>query len=791
MEENENEHRSPYVTRGYKHRINQFFRLDDATRIREATEYVHAVMGNATLLIKYRLIKFATDPNRDRDGPPMMLNEADVLNAVRAVQYLPPATKTKDGKKRALEAPVGTRARVRKVHRSDTAVDVPSTSTPEETTAEDKVAMEERIASQRDERQDRNDAWLSDYREMTADCLEPVLLGRRGWNLSVSHVFGNAAKQYVAAVVANVRYHFRSYVCRSLGIVLRSKICALEGVKRFKDLSSRSSRHWRAEMGKAYDDVLFHRTGQNMKTVPEMRVVVERHRSHLVPPLPPRKRCIDDDLDSSTRPFVYLGYMIRMTAFVEASGGTKGLFSPIPLKTSHIPAHYTFDTSSIAHLLMDGKRIDGFKRFFEHSVSGGYPLPGLKDKSSLLASLERQRGADKGGVTAVDEELYLDAIWTYLAYFKNRRTKVTNPLYPCGKNRKENGGLSFGHSISTDGYSVTLLATNQVTRGRKHVYQSGASSRKRVPEPTVRPGRDKDGFLKLSAFGGTDYVKEELQKTGFTDPNNALGGDPGKGVLLLLQDGKGNTLRYTCAQRRHETCQSNHADKVKMCTRRVHFYDVLLPSRRSGEGQQKWKNMNTKKLEGEQRVRRLSMKTCDQRRMRTYVAYREACRPTLEATYTANTFRALRFLAWCRRDESIQMFVEEIKKKYGTRPSHKPGTSDDNVVQSPPIVIFYGDWGRRPNLKNQAPSPGIGLRRLLEASEGIVTVTVHEAYTSSYCPNCEGPVSEGRGKHGLLKCDHTAVCGTYWSRDVLGALNIRTKGLHLWNHAKKHPLFGG
>jgi hypothetical protein len=137
------------------------------------------------------------------------------------------------------------------------------------------------------------------------------------------------------------------------------------------------------------------------------------------------------------------------------------------------------------------------------------------------------------------------------------------------------------------------------------------------------------------------------------------------------------------------------------------------------------------------------------------------------------------------------MFVEEIKKKYGTRPSHKPGTSDDNVVQSPPIVIFYGDWGRRPNLKNQAPSPGIGLRRLLEASEGIVTVTVHEAYTSSYCPNCEGPVSEGRGKHGLLKCDHTAVCGTYWSRDVLGALNIRTKGLHLWNHATKHPLFGG
>lgn len=164
-----------------------------------------------------------------------------------------------------------------------------------------------------------------------------------------------------------------------------------------------------------------------------------------------------------------------------------------------------------------------------------------------------------------------------------------------------------------------------------------------------------------------------------------------------------------------------------------------------------------------------------------------AGRPTLEATYTASSFRAVRFLSWCRRDASVQRFVERIKEKFGARSNQEPGKGDEDVLP-PSIVIFYGDWG---HLRHQAPSPGIGLRRLLEASDGIVTVTVHESYTSSFCPNCEGHVSESRGSHGLLKCDHEKHCGTYWSRDVLGALNIRTKGIHLWNNASPHYLFGG
>jgi len=775
------------VTRGYKHRLNQLFAPEDVKRIKDAAEYVHAVMGNVSLLIKFRIAKLSQDPSRDRTIAPMILNETEVLNAVRAVQYQPPASRSK--KRAASEAPsAAPKARVRKIRFSDVST---NDAVAEDTGLSSLRRRQEIEDVKREQRQAVNDAWLRDYEEMTSGCSKPVQLPERGKDISVSHVFGNAAKQYVAAVMTNVRYHFRSYVCGSLGIVLKSKICALEEVRRFQDLGSGRSRFWRAELGKAYEDVLGHRKGADMKTTSELRQIVERHRVHLVPPLPPRTRSIDADLDSKSRPFVYLGYMIRMTAFMEASGArTKSLKSPVPLKTSFIPAHYTFDTSAVSQLLMDNRRIEGFKRFFEHSVSGGYALPGLKDKATLNASLEKQRGAEKGPVTVEDEELFLDAMWTYLAYFKNRRTRVLNPLYLCGSGKRDRGGLMFGHSISTDGYSVTLLVTDKETRGRKDVFHSGASRRTRKLKTMPQPGRDKDGFLKLSCSAeGAEHVKAELRSLGCDDPEDGLGGDPGKAVILLLVDGKGNKLRFTAAQRRHETCSGRHVVAVNRATRRVRCDSLLLPSRFEEDGVRHWRQMSAKKLENEMRVRRLTAKTCDPDRLRRYFSFREAARPAMEAAYGVAGFRALRFHAWCRRDASVKKFAEEIKGKFGTSRNQDLMKFGDGAAR-PPVVIFYGDWGRRPNLKHQAPTPGIGLRRFLEDTEGIVTVTVHESYTSSFCPNCEAPVSESRGRHGLLKCEDARLCGTYWSRDVLGAMNIRAKGIHMWHHSAPHPLFG-
>jgi hypothetical protein len=666
------------ATRAYKHRINQFFKPNDATIINHAVQHVHTKMCDATLLIKYRMAKIS----RIYPYETPIINETFVLNAIRAVKG------ESIGKCRKL--------------------------------AEDEGGVAQEA------RQENLDSWVDDFSEMTR--------GVRAHDdrsaPSVSHMFGLAAKQYAAAVLSNIRYHFRGYVCKCLGLVLRSKVCTLYGVNRFSDLPERMSKRWKKEFGKAYDDVMFHRHKTARKSPILFHSIIERHRWQLVPMLPYDVDTIDYDLSGTERPYVYLGHMMRMSAFLEAMGERKYL-SPIPLKTSFIPAHYQLDTTCIAHLLMNKDKITGFANYFEKSVGGGFPLPGLKDKASICASLEKLRG---GHASARDEELYKDALWTYLANFKNRRTKILNPL--LHKKAQHPGAMRFGHSISTDGYSVSIITTDNDVRGRKSVYKSAVSYK------NLASKREPSEFSSL-----THDTIDEVE----IDPNaRIIGGDPGKNILLMLIDQQGRALRYTGAQRKHDTLSSLRKKKLR--------------------GAIPW---NVSRVHKDMAKSGASPKSWDLLKIREYIQLRENARVQLEETYTRNVFRAMRFLAWSKRCASVEKFASRILEKYG------------GDAQS--VVIFYGDWGRQPNLKHQAPTPGIGLRRLLHKIPGITTITIRESFTSSYCPRCGGEVTYARECHGILQCSQ---CSTVWSRDILGAKNILAKGLHIMETHTPHPLFG-
>jgi hypothetical protein len=203
--------------------------------------------------------------------------------------------------------------------------------------------------------------------------------------------------------------------------------------------------------------------------------------------------------------------------------------------------------------------------------------------------------------------------------------------------------------------------------------------------------------------------------------------------------------------------------------------------------------VTTEKLEAEMSRRRLTPKTVDLTRLQDYVAFREASRSVFEATYQMPVFRAMRFTSWTKRSASVEAFAERILEKFGTR---RPNDKKEPVNKQ--VVILYGDWGRQPNLRHQAPSPGIGLRRALHGYQGkrsgqqIITITVRERSTSSFDPDTGNPVSEARGVHALLREDPIPgrPRGIYWNRDVLGALNILRKGRHLLQSWKPHPLFG-
>jgi len=465
--------------------------------------------------------------------------------------------------------------------------------------------------------------------------------------------------------------------------------------------------------------------------------------------------------------------------------------------------------------------VKGFKRYFEENLKsrGGFALPGLTSKGNICGSLETLKRSCTPA-TPEEEEIFKDAVWTYLGDFRNRRTKYLNPL-TRSETTKE-GIMKFAHCISTDGYSVTLVCTSKTIRGRNHTFRSGVSSRqrKRSKKDDV-PLAFREEFPLLTADTVPDILKF-LKSIGCTNIDEFAAGDPGKGVLLNLVDEFRNKLRYTAKQRRHETNkgsskiitveQSQNPGKKRLrCGIRSGYVienetmkhrdaTVSLPPLRSYQGMRnKLKQSDTYgtssyQLLKEMSRRHLTPKTICLKKFRNYIAFREASRGVFEETYQIPVFRALRFTAWTKRRSSIECFAKKILEKYGNR---RPESKVNKQV-----VILYGDWGRRPNLKHQAPTPGVGLRRILHGFQGvggqsIVTITVRETFTSSYDPDSLKPVSEARGVHPLLREDEDVsssdtkhVRGIYWSRDVLGSLNILRKGKYLLKNNSPHPQFG-
>ena len=828
------------ITKSYKHRLNQLFNRKNADKIEEAIRYVHSIMCNATLLIKYRLVKDIYNSTN--------FNETQVWNAIRAVQHIPfessgdEHTTKHSGEKRKMDKQNGNDPKKNKC------------CGERMLTRSKKIKKYASSSSSSGNLQPLNDrenilrSWIEDYKEMTSGCLDRVPLPYRGNDLSVSHILGCAAKQYTASLISNIRYHFRQYVCSALGIVLRSKVCSIEGLNRFEDFPRGLKKAWKREFGKAYDDILYHRHGESMVSSPLLHSVLNRHRGHLVPSLPPNKRSIDSDLDSSTRPFVYLQYMIRLSEFIEKTGGIQDgkrrrLLSPIPLKTSFIPSHYTIDTTGLVHLLLDN--VKAFKKYFEQDLksSGGFPLPHLKGKVNICGSLSSLAGRE---VTPKEEELFKDALWTFLGDFKNRRTKRLNPLK--FQTTTEEGLMRFGHSISTDGYSVSILTTNKSVRGRRQDWKSGASKRKKkgsgnTSTNQVVPVAFKSEFPLLTVETVPDIVRY-LRDIGCEEYDKFVGGDPGKGVLLALVDEFRRKLGYSSRQRRYEMDggkymetkkrsstnanmkgEGNGSGKEKARKKRKKKKEKARKKNEKdkAEGRRQFKtsrrlinNATKKRLPGpisvplknqgsapgamsttinhtttsnllkDMRKRKLSPKTTNLEKYREYITYREACRESFETTYLRNLFRAIRFNAWIKRNRSVEIFAEKILEKYGSSTINKQ------------VVILYGDWGRRPNLKHQAPTPGIGLRRKLHGYIGkcgkrICTITVRETFTSSFDPDTLAPVSEARGIHALLREDPIpgTTRGIYWSRDILGALNILRKGSHLLCNQAAHPVFQG
>jgi hypothetical protein len=172
-----------------------------------------------------------------------------------------------------------------------------------------------------------------------------------------------------------------------------------------------------------------------------------------------------------------------------------------------------------------------------------------------------------------------------------------------------------------------------------------------------------------------------------------------------------------------------------------------------------------------------SSKSTVQEHFEHYLKTRRAVAGELSGFYRRRIFRLSRYDAYVGRRASEDRFFSKAKAAFG---------SD--------AVILYGDWGRRPNLPHQPPSPGVGFRRRMCSHFRVFLV--HEPYTSSVCPRCETlgmvkPRVEGRGNdiHHLLRCPNHSCSCQWWNRDVLGGLNILKTGIHALRTGTWHPAF--
>ena len=464
---------------------------------------------------------------------------------------------------------------------------------------------------------------------------------------------------------------------------------------------------------------------------------VQENRAILVPQ---RDQDFEDDI--LQRPWVYLRHMVQIVRHVETNfPGTKVL-SPLVFRRSYIPKHIHLDTNGLVQLLMKKEDIEEFASCYELEFG---EKPKLKTKADLGKSFQQVFG--RAPSSQREDFLYQQAFWAYLCKFDHQAYK-----------RAISGELSFGNSISTDGCSVSLLLVEK-------------QAKKKFSGRKVKKKKKKD-----------EFEHEVKPDTLF------LGCDPGKSDLIAITDGS-HTFKYTRGQREQD-CQRKRYERRSQKERER----LVL----KGEFQSKSAILpgyypmieDPTLLKYEQEVLSMSSsRSCDLQIFLKYVRAKLLMEDKIAKLYSAPRFRNDRFTRYVLTKSSEDRMLNRMKEFVSKRQEQKTNWCHDRIVQEnvdkkdyKHVSIFYGDWGRSPNLKNQAPTPGVGLRRKIDRV--FDTISIPEHFTSKTCPCCkqrtlenpklDGPKRTVEFKHHLLRC---TSCGSWWNRNWAGAYNILLRGL--------------
>jgi hypothetical protein len=540
--------------------------------------------------------------------------------------------------------------------------------------------------------------------------------------LSISQILGSSCKLLETVSLNNIQFHYIKY----LNLYMYKY---LEGTA--KSIIARARNH-----------ILYDTTEDPYPCPDELIDWVEEHKDFL---LPEKNTYFAKDI--ILRPWIYLRYMVKINAHMETHFPEIKLLSPIVMRRSYIPKHIHLDTNALVQLLMKTDDVQDFVKWYDLKYN---EKPNIKNKGDLGNSFKKIFGRKPN--SPKEDFMYQQSFWMYLAKFDNPKYK-----------QAISGELAFGNSISTDGCSVSLLlASKQEKKSFKP---------RKVKKKRTNKEKDMDDF-------GHEVQPDTL----------FLGCDPGKGDLVAMTDGI-HTFKYTKGQRATDTKRKKYERRSQNVRA-----TLIIP----GEFQSQKATLHDyypmirdpTLLQYEERIlSNSSSKSCRLNEFLKYVKAKLFMEEDVTKLYATPRFRNDRYTRHTLVQSSEDNMLNRLSKFVNTRDDKKKYSTHDAIVEqnmnlkNPKHVnIFYGDWGRNPNLKNQAPTPGIGLRRKID--KRFNTITVSEHYTSKTCPCCkertlenpilEGPTRSAKKKHCLLSCTN---CNRWWNRNWAGSYNILLKGL--------------
>jgi hypothetical protein len=235
---------------------------------------------------------------------------------------------------------------------------------------------------------------------------------------------------------------------------------------------------------------------------------------------------------------------------------------------------------------------------------------------------------------------------------------IWNTHFNMDKKFMKQKGYSFYNRIDTDGFgcSITFIKSQY---------------RRLAFKPKFKINQNPYQLV-------TSLDEEQLEKL---KERTLVGLDPGKGVLAMLVDKKGKTVKYTSSQRRYESFQKN----AKYVRDRLKTMNKL---------------QETEKVLADHDARTMNVE-----KFKDFIRVKMVVTNKVKEHYDQIIYRKLRLRTFVEGKKSVDNFLKRIEDTYGSKP-----------------LIGYGNWSRSSQMKFQAPTMGRGLRRQIHQRFETLTV---------------------------------------------------------------------